>query len=318
VKLVHLPVIAFVTAIAAPLPAQSVEQGVALFNAKKYAEAKAVLLPLGARDASAAFYLGQIEIGDNSFDKAADWFEKAVQMNPKNSVYYDWLGRAYGRQAQNASKLRLPFLARKTKNAWDTALALDPDNLDVREDLITYYTQAPGFVGGSKEKARQMAAEIKKRNAYRGSIAVANLCAADKDDPCVERELATMTTSYPDSAGAVISLAAFHANRKEYDQAFSLLDQRLRIRPNEMVTLFQIGRTAALSGQNLDRGETALKAYLASPPPNGPAPANAHFRLGMVYEKRGANNLAREEYRTALQLNPRLEDAKKALANLGK
>jgi tetratricopeptide (TPR) repeat protein len=295
-----------------------VEQGVALFNAKKYAEAKAALLPFGPRDATAAFYLGQIEMGDNGYDKAADWFEKAVQMNPRNAVYYDWLGRAYGRQAQNANKFRLPFLARKTKNAWDTALSLDPDNLDVREDLITYYTQAPGFAGGSKDKARAMAAEIRKRNAYRGSIAVANLCAADKDTACVERELVNMTTNYPDSSGAVVSLAAFYANQKSYDKAFSLLDQRLRAKPNELTTLFQIGRTSALSGQNLDRGEAALKTYLASPTPNGPAPANAHYRLGMVYEKKGSKDLAREEYRTALQLNPRLEEAKKALGNLGK
>jgi tetratricopeptide (TPR) repeat protein len=240
-------------------------------------------------------------------------------MSPKNAVYYDWLGRAYGRQAQNASKFRLPFLARKTKNAWDTALALDPDNLDVRDDLITYYTQAPGFVGGSKEKAREMAGEIRKRNAYRGSIAVANLCAADKDNACVERELVNMTTNYPDSSGAVVSLAAFYANQKEYEKAFSLLDQRLRSKPGELPTLFQVGRTAALSGQNLERGESAMKTYLASAtPPNAPAPANAHYRLGMIYEKKGAKDLAREEYRSALQLNPRLEEAKKALGSLGR
>jgi Tfp pilus assembly protein PilF len=38
----------------------------------------------------------------------------------------------------------------------------------------------------------------------------------------------------------------------------------------------------------------------------------------MIYEKKGSKALAREEYRTALQLNPRLEDAKKALGTLGK
>jgi tetratricopeptide (TPR) repeat protein len=318
VKLAFFIIFAITTSGAAPLAAQSVEQGVALFNARKYAEAKAVLLPFGSRDASAAFYLGQIEMGDNSYDEATGWFEKAVQMNPKNAVYYDWLGRAYGRQAQNANKFRLPFLARKTKNAWDTALSLDPDNLDVREDLISYYTQAPGVLGGSRDKARLMAVEIRKRSGYRGSIAVANLCAAEADSACVERELINLTSNYPDSAGAVVSLAAFYTNHKDYEKAFSLLDERLRARPNELVTLFQVGRTAALSGQNLERGEAALKTYLASPtPPNSPPPANAHYRLGMIYEKKGSKALAREEYRTALQLNPRLEDAKKALGSLG-
>jgi tetratricopeptide (TPR) repeat protein len=254
---------------------------------------------------------------DNADDQAADWFEKAVAMNPKSAVYYDWLGRAYGNQAQHANKLRLPFLAKKVKNAFDTALSLDPNNLDVRDDLITYYLQAPGFLGGSREKAREMAVEIKKRNAYRGAIATANVCGRDRDTACVERELLGMASAYPDSAGVVASLAAFYGNQKQFDKAFAVLDTRLRSRPRELTTLYQLGRAASLSGQNLDRGEQALKAYLAGPPPeNGPPPANAHYRLGLIYEKKGSTAQAREEYRTALQLNPNLEDAKKALAGL--
>jgi tetratricopeptide (TPR) repeat protein len=304
-------------ALTSTLKAQSVEQGIALFDAKNYSEAKKALLPYGERDPSAAYYLGRMEFNDNADDKATDWFGKAVRMNPKSAVYYDWLGRAYGRQAQHANKLRLPFLARKTRNAWETALALDPTNLDVREDLIEYYTQAPGFLGGSKEKAHAMALEIRKQNAYRGVIAVANLCGADGDTTCVEREMRDLITSYPDSAGPSASFAAYYVNQKQYDKAFAVLEKRLRARPNELTTLYQIGRAASLSGQQLDRGEQALKSYLASPTPkNGPPAANAHYRLGLIYEKKGAKGLAREEYRMALQLNPRLDDAKKALGAL--
>jgi len=305
------------TLIAVPLRGQSVEQGVQLFNTRKYLEAKAALLPYGQGDANAAFYLGRIEMENSDADKAAEWFEHAVKMNPKSAVYYDWLGRAYGTQARNANKFSLPFLARKTKNAWETALALDPGNLDVRDDLITYYTQAPGFLGGSREKAREMALEIKKRNSYRGSMAAANLCAAARDTTCVERELKGMVTSYPDSAAVYSSLAAFYANQKQFDKAFAVLDQRLRTKPNELTTLYQVGRTVSLSGQNLNLGEQALKTYLANPTPErGPAPAHVHYRLGTIYEKKGAKDLAREEYRSALLLNPRHQDAQKALAGL--
>jgi len=303
--------------LAVPLQAQSLEQGVQLFNARKYLEARAALLPYGERDANAAFYLGRVELELNDADQAANWFEQAVKMNPKSAVYYDWLGRAYGTQAQHASKFRLPFLAKKTKNTWETALALDPENLDVRDDLITYYTRAPGFLGGSKEKAREMALEIKKRNPYRGSMADANLCAAVRDTTCVERELLQMVASYPDSPTVHASLAVFYANQNQFAKAFAVLDKRLRTKPNELTTLYQVGRTAALSGQNLDRGEQALKTYLASPTPErGPAPAGVHYRLGMIYEKKGAKDLAREEYRTTLQLNPKHEDALKALSGL--
>ncbi len=307
----------FLAVLAVPIRGQSVEQGIQLFNASKFGEARAALLPHGERDADAAFYLGRIELEGNDADKAADWFERAIRMNPKSSVYYDWLGRAYGTQAQHANRFRQPFLARKTKNAWETALALDPDNLDVRDDLIIFYTRVPGFLGGNKEKAREMALEIMKRNPYRGSMAATSLCAAENDTLCVVRGLQEMMTSYPDSAGVYAGLAVFYANQKQFDKAFAVLDERLRTKPNELRTLYQVGRTAALSGQNLDRGEQALKLVLANPTPeSGPSPAGLHYRLGMIYEKKGAKDLAREEYRTVLQLNPRHQDAQKALAGL--
>jgi len=303
--------------VAAPLRAQSVEQGIELFNARKYAEAQAALLPQGQTDAAAAYYLGRIEMEYSDSDKAADWFERAVTLNPKSAVYYNWLARAYGAQAEHTSKFRLPFLARKLKNALDTGLGLDPDNLDIRDDLIVYYTRAPGFLGGSKEKALETVVEIKKRNAYRGSLAAANLCVATKDTACAESQLQGMATTYPDSASVYAALAGFYTNQKQADKAFAVLDQRLRAKPNEPITLYQVGRTASLSGDSLDRGEQALKAYLAGPiPERGPEPAHAHYRLGTIYEKKGAKDLAREEYRVALQLNPRHQEARKALANL--
>jgi tetratricopeptide (TPR) repeat protein len=305
------------TLLALPLRAQSVEQGIELFDARKYADASAVLLAHGEHDARAAFYLGRIEMAHDDAGKAAEWFERAVRMNPKSAVYYDWLGRAYGIQARSANMFRAASLARKSKSALETALTLDPDNLDVRDDLIIYYSRAPGFVGGSKEKAREMLLELRKRSAYRGSLAAASLCAREKDIACAEREMTGMVTSYPDSAAVYALLADFYADQKQFDKAFDLLDQRLRTKPNELTTLYQLGRTASLSGQDLDRGEQALKTYLANPTPErGPAPAHVHYRLGIIYEKKGAKDLAREEYRAALLLNPRHRDAQKALAAL--
>jgi tetratricopeptide (TPR) repeat protein len=299
------------------LRAQSVERGIQLFDAKKYVEAREVLLLHGQEDANAAFYLGRIEMENGDGAKAVEWFEHAVQLNSKSAVYYDWLGRAYATQAQSVSLFKAPFLARKAKDALETALALDPDNLDVRDDLVRYYAGAPGFVGGNKEKAGATVLEIKKRNAYRGSLAAANLCAGEKDISCAERELTEMVTSYPDSAAVYASLAVLYVTLKQFDKAFVVLDKRLRAKPNEQTTLYQVGRTASLSGQNLDRGEQALKTYLANPSPErGPAPAHVHYRLGTIYEKKGATDLAREEYRAALKLNPKHKEALKALAGL--
>lgn len=311
-------IVAVATAALFPMGArsQSPDSGVKLFETKKFTEAKAVFAPAAAQNAEAAYYMGRIAFSEND-DKATQWFEKAVKLNPNSSTYWDWLGRAYGNQAATVSKFRLPFLAPKVKGAFERAVALDPNNIDAREDVIQYYLRAPGFLGGSKQKARETAIEIKRRNAYRGGFDVANVCVEDKDYACVEREFDALKQGFSDSSGVYSQTAAYYANQKQFDKSFAILDARLRDKPGDMGATFGIGRTGALSGQNLDRAEKALKSYLATPPAvNAFPPANVHFRLGMVYEKQGKRDLARTEYTTSLQLNPKLEDSKRALEAL--
>lgn len=291
------------------------DQGIEAFKAHKYPEARAIFQPLASRDAVAAYYMGRMAANDDDLDKAVDHFEKAVELDGRNAEYYDWLGRAYGSKAQKANKLKQPFLARKTKSAWEKGLALDPNNLDIMEDLVQYYLQAPGFLGGSKDKARELINEVKKRNAYRGTVLAANICSSQKDNACVEREIKAIIAAYPDSSGSYSSLAAFYANAKQYDKAFDVIDQRLKMSPNDMIAQYSLGRTAALSGQQLDRGERALRNYIARPPENG-AVAGAHVRLGMILARKGNKDGARKEYLTALQISPANADAKKELAAL--
>lgn len=315
---IRIAVVAGFVVGAAWLPAQTpVEQAKALMDARKYNEAKTVLTPIGSRDATASFYLGQIAMEQNDGSKASDWLEKAVVLSPNNSVYYDWLGRAYGMQAQHASKFKLPFLAGKTRSAWEKAIALDPNNLDARDDMILYYLQAPGFLVGGDDKARAMAGEIRKRNAYRGSLALSRVCSDAKDQACVERELNSLISSFPDSSAGYTLLAVFYATLKKFDRAFAVVDQRLNMRPSDPASLYSYGRTASISGQNLDRGEQSLKMYIAAPIPTGPPVAHAHYRLGLIEEKKGERDLAKRAYQNALRLDPTFADAKKALAALG-
>ncbi len=292
------------------------EQGIQAFKARKYAEARAIFQPLASRDAVAAYYMGRMAANDDDLDKAVDYFEKAVELDERNAEYYDWLGRGYGSKALKASKFKLPFLARKTRMAWEKGLAIDPNNLDIMEDLVQYYLQAPGFLGGSKDKAREMINEVRKRNAYKGAVLAANICSSQKDSACVEREIRAVIVAYPDSTNSYASLAGFYANAKQFDKAFEVIDQRMKKKPNEVAMQYALGRTAALSGQQLDRGEQALKNYLADPPENGQI-AGAHLRLGMIYAQKGNKDAARKEYLTSLHMNSGSAEAKKELAALG-
>jgi hypothetical protein len=81
---------------------------------------------------------------------------------------------------------------------------------------------------------------------------------------------------------------------------------------------YWLGRTAAVTGRELDRGEAALRSLLTTSSDTGPRilPENVHYRLGDIAAKRGDVTGARTEYNKALALNPKHEAAKNALRGL--
>jgi len=115
-------------------------------------------------DAAGPFYLGRIVYEEEQYDRAVEWFEKAVAGAERKSEYHLWLGRSYGQKAKQANVVQQPLLAKKVKGHFETAVMLDPNNIEARYALMEYYSTAPVLLGGSKEKAREQAEEIRKRD----------------------------------------------------------------------------------------------------------------------------------------------------------
>src|SRR5687768_11928643 len=140
-----------------PAGSLAIDSVITLFEAREYPAAKAIAtrsFEANRRDAAAAYWLGRIAYVERKLDQAASWFEKSAQLEPKNALTHHWMGVSYGRQAVGANKFRQAILAKRTKAAFERAVALDPDLLDSRQYLVQYYLIAPGIVGGSMEKAR--------------------------------------------------------------------------------------------------------------------------------------------------------------------
>jgi tetratricopeptide (TPR) repeat protein len=315
-----LAIAAFLLGSTALAASEAIAPGVQLFESRRFEEARKFFEPYVAknpRDADGAYYLGRSLFALGQFEPAADQLEKAVEIRP-NSDALLWLGRAYGQFAMEASVFRQAGLAKKCKAAWDRAVALDPNNLEVRGDLIQYYLRAPGFMGGSVEKAREQAAEIRKRDAVRGSLAAVTILLYQKDNAAAEKELAEAIRKAPADPRPRLALGALQQDGKRWNEAFDTFEATLKADPDNYDVLYQVGKTGALSGQRLDRSEECLKRYLGHTPKPGSAPlANAHYRLGTVYEKKGNKALARTHYKKAVELDKGLKEAKEALAKLG-
>src|SRR6185503_1595694 len=144
-----------------------------LIDQRKLDEARPqvqAMLAKDKNDANAMFLMGRIFEAEGKSGDAVDWYEKAVKRDETNARYHLGLGNALGTEAQNASKFRQPFLARRVKSEFERAVALDPKMIDAREGLVGFYSQAPGFMGGDMDKAKAQAVEIGKMDKLRGHL----------------------------------------------------------------------------------------------------------------------------------------------------
>ncbi len=294
-----------------------VDQAKALFESNKYTEAKKILSAIddGQQEyAQAQYYLGRIAFAENNLDDAADYFEEAVDANDKNAAYYTWLGDTYGSIAKDANPLKQGMLAPKMKSAWEKAIALDAKNLSARSSLIEYYTQAPGFMGGSFEKAHEVAKQIKKLNLAEGHLAEGRVYSREEKFVEAEKEFIAMVKAEPKY---ISGLANFYANQKQYEKAFALYDEQLTKTPSDMPLVYQAGRLSAISGLRLEQGETHLKKYLAyQPTPTEASHAGAYLRLGNIYEKKGNKAEAKKHYEKSLALDGNMKEAKEGLGRM--
>jgi len=295
----------------------SVEKAKILWEAKNNTEAKKILSTIaeGNKDyAVAQYYLGRIARDESNLDDAADFFEEAVDADPKVADYYLWLGETYAMIAQNANTIKQGILATEMKSAWEKVVELDPSNVEARQALIQFYAQAPSFMGGGIDKAKEMAKEIVKLKPANGHLQLGNIYLRENNPQAAEMEYTEAIKADPTYFTGLVN---FYINQKLYDKAFAYLDDYLKKNPKDYSSIYMIGKVSAISGLKLDKGEECLKKYMAyKPKPNEPSYAGANMRLGQIYEKRSNKVESKKYFETALKLDATLKEAKEGLTRV--
>ena len=265
-----------------------IEQAKTFFEQKKYDRVKTVLAAVDKEDpgfADAQYYLGRAAYEEKEYSDAADLFKEAIDANDKVADYYHWLGNAYRNRALTSNPLVGAMLAPKIRKAWEAAASLDVKNIDVRVSLIGYYTQAPGIMGGSIDKAKSMADQLVTLNPAIGYREMGEIAMVEKD----------------------------------YEKALVLFGDALKENPDDYSSIYQFGKASALTGINMDRGEECLRKYLLHTPAQGEVShAGADMRLAQIIEKKGNKAEAKNLYELALKLDASLKEAKEGLERVSK
>lgn len=301
-------------------PGPGGEAAAALYHDGQYDAAETAFLSLekNTESASAAYFLGKIQEQRGDLEAAVDWMEQAAERDPKQSIYQQELGEYYGTLIQEASVFGKMSLAKKTRHAFEQAVALDGGNLDARSGLITYYLQAPSIAGGSPEKAMEQAQAIARQDPVRGHFALARVYQVQEDFEAAENEYRAALAIDAETRNHWLALGQFLTARERYDEALGVYSERLSLVPDDYLTMYQLGRTVSISGEQLEQGRVAFARYIAEFEPAAGDPGHdwAHYRLGLIYERLSDPAAARSEYREALALNPDHPEAKGALRQL--
>ena len=298
-------------------PADSVvRQTTRLFETGNSAAAAALVRPLADTSARAATLLGRMAWQSANYKDAARCLDAAIALDPRHVDAYVWRGRTYVQEIETTNFLRKGAVAGRARSMFEKAVEIDPSHFEAREARTEYLMQAPGIAGGSIDKARAEANAAKRASPVRGALLVGRVEEKAGNTTAAEAEYRALTTSFPDSSGAWEALAALYQSQSRWDDAFRIIDDRLRANPNDYGMLYQLGRAASLSGQRLEAGEEALRRYLARDNARKAFDGSVHYRLGAIRERRGDAQGARIEYELAVALDPRNVAAKRALDRL--
>jgi len=303
----------YATAAAAQTADSLVKQARGLFETGDSPAAVGLLRPLADSSPAAATLLGRIAWQSGNYKEAARWLDAAIARDPQRVEAYIWRARTYVQEIETVSFLRKGAVAGRARSMLDKAVSIDPASFAAREARTEYYLNAPGIAGGGIDKARAEAAEAKRISPYRGALLVGRVEEQAGNVAAAEAEYRALMASYPDSGGGREALSSFYQNRGRWDDAFRIIDDRLRANPDDYGMLYQLGRAAALSGQRLEAGDAALRRYLTRDQAKKAFDGGVHFRLGAVLERRGDAAGARSEYERAVALDPRNNAAKRAL-----
>jgi tetratricopeptide (TPR) repeat protein len=294
-----------------------VDRGVQLFEDGRYDEAGAYydsVLTATPADAEAAVYLGRIALRQDDYNQAIEWMETALELAPDSSNVHYWAARAYVVKVQAEQAIAL---VGKVQTHLQTAVELDPANVEARMFLAGFYLNAPPIAGGSVKKAKEQAGIIVTYDPFRGHLFMADVHKKEKDFDAAASDYAAASTVDPESPDPYYQLGMMYQANEQYDAAFKALERAVVVDSTATYALYQIGRTGVFSGENLDRAIECLRLYIQSDPgPGQPTQANAHWRLGLIYEKQGDIEAAKKEYEAALELNPDDKNAKEALEKL--
>ncbi len=253
-------------------------------------------------------------------DPAIKSAERAVAIDAQNSVYHEWLGRAYGEKADHANPFSAMSLAKKSRKEFEVAVELDAKNYSARQALIEFYCRAPGIVGGGEEKALPHIRQLADLDAAEGHYAAGNCRRQKKDFAAADTEFTKALESNPKSTELIYDIGDYAIGHDQPERLLAVADTGEHVAPGDPRGEFYRGVALILKKESPEEAERLLGDYTKKAPMRSgyPRPAAAQAWLGRLFEDQNRMEDAVKEYESALKLDPKNKMAQEALKQLKK
>ena len=279
------------------------------FNAGHYHQAVDALtdaIGKSPQDGPLHFLLGQSYYELREYTRAVTSFERSVQLAPNQSEYHDWLGKAYGRKAEESIFLSAMSWARKTHKEFEVAVHLNPSNFQAQRDLIRFEMYAPSIVGGGDDRALKHIEDLDKIDALQGQLARGEFFATKKRFAEADAVFAKVMESNTSRIGVYFETADYYRDRQNPAKMSDAIAAAERIDVDDRRLSFYRGVLLVMKKNDPAGAESLLKSYLATVPDNSDLPSHSFALewLGKLHEAQGRFSEAAENYRASLALVP--------------
>lgn len=241
--------------------------------------------------------------GDASMrEDAIPVIKTCTEKLPKSSRCLHRLGQLYGVAAMSGGMMAAVKYGGQIKDLFVQAVEGDPANFEARRDLVQFYLQAPGIVGGSVSKAQEQAAAHARINAQQAKVLELDIHIHRKEWDQAEKLLGTLggddeaSRNAARSATANLGFALINANL--LPRAQKVFEAGLKLQPAFAVYHFGIGRVQ-LESKQVDAAIAALERATELDPAIG-----AQYRLGIAYQLKGDKTRAISNFERFLDVKP--------------
>jgi tetratricopeptide (TPR) repeat protein len=288
------------------LTAQTVDEGVLLFQQGKFVEAKNVFEQILKKDdnnAEAHYRLGLVYLNRSNpqrdVDEAVDQLEEAVDLNPNNADYYFRYGTALGEKTQHAGIIKQAFLAPKVKKAFLRAVELNPKHAQARIGLAQYDLMAPSIMGGDEEEGWKQLDEAIKLDEVQGRSVKASMLERAKKNDEAEREYKALVVSKPGDWRTWKNYGRFCMRATRYDDAIKQFEKYVELRSDTADSFDSLGEGFLKKGD----ADQAIKMFHKA------LEFDKNFfsslqNMGEAYQLKGQKKEAKEMYQVVLANNP--------------